>query len=144
MKTLRLIGAALAAGAAATAVPVTLTVYVIATDTGLDNLGQPDDAPKRAAGLLLSLSPIFMVLIGGLMFVGAAVLHGARRHALKTLLSLALLLGAGLGALFSVQGYGVGGVKDAAISFAMFGVGGFATFALGAIAWWYCSPWKAA
>ena len=123
-------------------VPVALAMFTVATDTGFDNFGQPDDAPRRASGVLIVFSPVLVLVFGAIVAAAALVLRLIRHHTFKALLGIAFILGICLGVFFAVNGYALDGLRDAVISFAVFSVAGFVCFGLGAVVWWYCSPWK--
>jgi hypothetical protein len=134
----------LAAGTASWLYPLFVAAYVWGTDTALNNLGQPDNSPRRAAYFLFLLTPLFIVLIG-LFFLGiSAGLRYFSRYSFRTLVVVSASTAFCMGALFARQGVTVGGLSDASISFAMFGFGTFLCMLLGSTAWWHFSPWRVA
>jgi hypothetical protein len=53
MRIARVLLISLLAAATTVALPAASVLYFLHTDSGIDLAGQPDDAPKRAAGLIL-------------------------------------------------------------------------------------------
>ena len=99
-----------------------------------------DDAPFRAAGVLLLLLPVF-VFSGTVWFlVSTSILRRLGRLALRSLMTLSLVPSLIIGGLFAVQGFGVGGLGDAAVSCVLSGVGTFICVGVGNCVWWLMRP----
>ena len=84
MRVLRYLGAVLAAGTASWLCPFLLAGFVFVTDTKVDNLGRIDNAPYRAAGGLLFLTPFFIIMFGLFFLASSAVLRLLHRYSLHT------------------------------------------------------------
>jgi hypothetical protein len=99
MRVLRYLGAVLAAGTAFWLCPVLLAFFVFLTDTKLDNLGQIDNAPYRAALLLLILTPFAVVMFGSLFLVTSAVLRRLHGYSFHTLVIASIIVAVCIGAM---------------------------------------------
>ena len=62
IENIRLLIAVIAAGTATSLCPFVLAVFILATDSRVDNLGRIDNAPWRAAFILMFLSPVTIIL----------------------------------------------------------------------------------
>jgi hypothetical protein len=143
MRVLRYLGPVLAAGTAFWLCPFLLAVIIFLTDTKLDNLGRIDNAPYRAALVLLVLTPFSVVMFGLLFLVTSAVLRRLHRYSFHTLVIASVIVAVCIGAYAAAKSLSVfGPTKDAGITFGMFGVSSFICLLLGSIAWWYSSPWN--
>ena len=87
-------------------------------------------------------SPILILVLGAVVTVCAAILRFARSYSFKALLGCAVALGVVVGTYFAADKYAAFGSRDALMSLGVFSVYGFICFALGALAWWYCSNWR--
>src|SRR5438093_9960754 len=98
MRVLRYLGAVLAAGTASWLCPFLLAVFVVVTDTKVDNLGRIDNAPYRAAGGLLFLTPFAVVTFGLFFLVTSAVLRLLHRYSFHTLVIASVVVAVCIGA----------------------------------------------
>jgi len=142
MRVLRYLGAVLAAGTASWLCPFLLAVFVFVTDTKVNNLGRIDNAPYRAAGGLLFLTPFFIIMFGLFFLASSAVLRLLHRYSLHTLVIASVIMAVCISAYSAAQRLSMGGLKDAGISFGIFGAASFICLLLGSVAWWYSSPWN--
>jgi hypothetical protein len=137
MKAAKYLLTILASGAAFWLPPFLIGIYVIYTYTGVDSLGYTDDAPLRAASLLIGFSPIAIIIFGSAIAVTAGTLRLFKCNSLKALLLTSAGLGCFVGIVFAALGYNFGGAKDAIFSFTSFGVLTFSCFGLGSTVWWF-------
>jgi hypothetical protein len=96
--------------------------------------GTPDNAPIRAAGILIMLSPLIFVLFAAVVFLTALMLQRIRRLTPRGLLTVVVLASVGTAALMvSDRPFGW---KDMLYYFCGFAVTDFLLFGSAAWAWW--------
>lgn len=142
LKAFRLVLSGILAGIAAALVPVLISMLVLSVDNGLDILGRSDDAPSRAAGVVIRISPVLALVLGIIVAAIAASLRYLRLYSLKTLLGCTTALSLVVGVYFAVSGYLAFGLRDAFISLATFWILCSGCLALGGLTWWLFSSWR--
>jgi hypothetical protein len=96
--------------------------------------GTPDNAPIRAAGILIMLSPLIFVLLTALVFFTTLLLRSIRRLTPRVLLTVVVLTSVGTAVLMvSDRPFGW---KDMLYYFCGFAVINFLLLGSAAWAWW--------
>src|SRR5258706_11822505 len=103
MRFLRYLGAVLAAGSASWLCPFIFAAFIFVTDKKVDNLGRIDNAPYRAAGIFLFLTPLFVVMFGLWIFATSAVLRLVHRYSLQSLIITSVIVALCTGTYLSRQ-----------------------------------------
>src|SRR2546428_4340542 len=130
---LRAVGASLASWM----IPFGLGAAAFLAGPGLNARGEVDDAPYRAVGALLMLTPIFLTVLSAYFLSVTAILGRLKRLTLLPLLGVAAVVGAAVGSSFYDQGLAVGGISDAIRSFLTFSLGMFICLGSGCAIWWW-------
>lgn len=128
--------AALASAGASLALPVGLAVWVFLAGPDIDASGRPDNAPYRAAGFFLMLSPVLATIVAASFALLGWALRKFGRLRLASIILAVLCLSVICGVILAVQGARLGGLSDAAISFALFGGSSFLCLLAGGLTWW--------
>jgi hypothetical protein len=131
---------ALVAALVALAVPLGLALVFVFGPPSVNSDGSPDNAPVRSTALFLFVSPVFLLLLACYFSLAPGVIRRLRPISLRVLLACNLLPSLGLGLLMAIQGFRAFGARDAAISFALFGVFSLVFLSLGSLAWWLVRP----
>ena len=137
---MRHLAAAFAASTASAAIPVALGLWVFMQGPGIDPSGRPDNAPYRAAAFLLMLMPAFVVVGAVWYAVSAWTLRRLGRLTLGSLIVLSCIASLILGFVFAAEGVGIDGLRDAVLSFGLFGGIAFVCLSLGECVWWLLRP----
>jgi hypothetical protein len=137
---MRLLTSAFAAGVASLVLPVALDIIVFFEGPGIDAAGRPDNDPYRAAAVLLMLTPAFLVLATGYFVLATWALRHLDRLSRATLLALSAAVALAIALFFAERGFQSFGVRDAAISFFLFGSFSFCSLAVGSVVLWRLRP----
>jgi hypothetical protein len=133
----------LAAAFASLAVPVAEALGIRSGSSGpplVSPNGSIDDAPERAAMVFLILSPALLGFLVIFFAASAAILRHRGKLSLGRLYLLNFAVAVAVATSFAHDSYGTFGARDAAISFGLFGLLTFMSFALGSTAWWLLRP----
>ena len=96
--------------------------------------GTPDNAPARATGILLLISPVVFVLFSLVTFVGAVFLQHLSQLKLKILASIVIVASVGLGFVMVLDR--PFGLYDALYYFVGFSALVLATLSVSVFVWW--------
>jgi hypothetical protein len=116
--------------------PLAVGFFVFLGGPSPDADGTPDDAPYRAAGFLLLLTPLIFGLLLALWYSITRVLHSLGSLSKASIIVSCILISLTIGIVFAVAGYKAFGPKDAAISFSVFSGSTFVCLCLGFLTWW--------
>ena len=130
--------AALTAAAASIAIPWAMALVCAGPEA--DTGGPPDKAPLRAAFFIAILTPVFLSLLTAWFLVSTWLLGRFGRLTFINVILLSFIASIGVGAVFGVQGFGFGGLRDAAQSFLVFGAVSAASLGCGSCVWWFLRP----
>lgn len=137
MKNKYLLPYAASLGALATMVfPVASLIWVVVSWDGRNPDGTLDNAPNRAIGLLLIISPVFLLAVFLGIFLTTTILHSRQWVTKRTVSILVLIFGSIIPVWIFVDYNSYYGIGYALKSFAgtwLFFVG---SLSLGAIVWW--------
>ena len=98
-----------------------------------------DDAPGRAAIILMFLIPFAYPILGLFMATAGYVLLAMGKLTLRNLLIGCGFLSLAAGAMFGLPSpYGA---KDQIIGFGIFGIGTMLSLSLGMVCWWFLAHW---
>jgi hypothetical protein len=136
---MRFVLQSLAAALASLAVPIGEALWIRFGAPGpplMNADGSIDDAPERAAMLLLFLSPVGLAALAVFFAGSTAVLRSLGVLSLGRLYLLSVAAALVVAGLFAYREYTSFGVRDAAIAFGSLGLTTFISLALGSTAWW--------
>jgi cation transport ATPase len=132
----RSMGASLASAIASLAIP-----FAVFLSTFLKgSAGDHDDAPFRASGALLMLSPLYVIIGTAWFMVSTWALRRFGKLTLRSLVTLSLVASLLFGVFAAVDRVDIGGLGDAAFSFLVFGTIAFVCLSLGSCVWWLVRP----
>jgi hypothetical protein len=129
----RIFYASLAAAAAFFVVPAVGSFIVMQTPS-VNPDGTPDNAPVRAVGVFLFLSPLLFAAVAGLTFAIALLLQYFRQLKPAVLAGVIVVVSVGLGSIMVLDR--PFGWRDALYYFVGFTALIFATLSLSALVWW--------
>ena len=129
----RMFVASLASAAAFIAVLVAGS-YIAVQTPYLNAEGTPDNAPIRAAGILLLISPLLFVVVTSFMFAGALLLQHIKQLKPTVIAVIVSVASVGLGFVMILDR--PFGWLDALYYFVGFTTFALATITVSALAWW--------
>ena len=116
--------------------PLAIGLFVFFGGPSTNADGTPDNAPYRAAGILLLFTPLIFCLILALWYSITRVLNSFRSLSKTSIIVCCLIVSLIIGIIFAAGGYKSFGPKDAAISFSVFAGSTFVCLFLGFLTWW--------
>ena len=134
----RMLFASLAAAFAFLAVPACCLLSVVLTPY-MNADGTPDNAPVRAAGILILISPLIFILLTAATFFITALLQRFNRLAPRSLATIAVATSLCLAVLMVLSR--PFRWQDQLYYMACFSVFLLATFGTSAVVWWKIATW---
>ena len=126
---------AIGAAVVACLLPVIFLAHVFLSGGDTLPSGEPDNAPFRAAAILLMLSPALLALVTVYFLSVTWVLGRFDAISLRSMLIAASIPSIVHGAVFYRQGLAIGGQSDALQSFFYFALPIFASLSFGSVLW---------